>query len=109
MLWWFERALMGARGLVTDSVTGAPLDATITVAELDNTPVVTDPAVGDYHRLLLPGDYTLNATAECYIAQSAPVTVISGTATIQNFALVRETTPGCVQYHVYVPLLQWGP
>lgn len=109
MLWWFERALMGARGLVTDSATGAPLAATIAVTEFANSPVATDPAVGDYHRLLLPGNYTLNAHAEGYCDQSAPVTVISGTATIQNFALVQETASGCLPYHVYAPLHQWGP
>ncbi len=87
MLWWMERVLTGARGLVTDANTGAPLDATVDVVQIGK-PVRTDPDVGDYHRMLLPGSYTLVASAYCYEPQSAEVTVISGTATVQDFALV---------------------
>jgi uncharacterized membrane protein len=91
MLWWMERVLTGARGLVTDACTGAPLDASVDVAEILK-PVPTDPDVGDYHRLLLPGTYTLIASAAGYQSQSASVTVVSGTATVQDFALAPGST-----------------
>ena len=86
MLWWMRRALTGARGLVTDAGTGAPLDATVDVVQIGK-PVRTDPAVGDYHRLLLPGSYTLVCSAAGYLTQTWPVDVVSGTATIQDCAL----------------------
>jgi carboxypeptidase D len=89
MIWWMGRALTGLRGRVTDAVTGAPLDATVTVLDLAAEPnsVRTDPAVGDYHRVIAGGSYTLSATAACHETQTAPVTVISGTATVQDFQL----------------------
>ncbi|MBU1880341.1 MAG: carboxypeptidase regulatory-like domain-containing protein, partial [Chloroflexi bacterium] len=89
MLWWMAQALSGARGLVTDAFTGAPLDATVAVLELDMA-VQTDPAVGDYHRLLSPGTYTLQASAPGYITQTATVTVTSGAAVVHDFPLAVD-------------------
>lgn len=86
MLWWMERILRGARGRVTDAATGAPLDATIDVAQIGK-PVRTDPEVGDYHRLLLPGSYTLTASAYCYLSASASVAVPADGVVWQDFAL----------------------
>lgn len=86
MLWWMRRPLTGARGLVTDATDGEPLDASVDVLQIGK-PVRTDPDVGDYHRLLLPGTYTVTASAFCYEDQSATVTVVSGTATVQDFPL----------------------
>jgi hypothetical protein len=48
----------GIRGVVTDGRTGAPVDATIHVAGSDLV-TMTDPDVGDFHRVLVPGVYTL--------------------------------------------------
>jgi carboxypeptidase D len=87
MLWWMGRALTGVRGLVTDAITGAPLDATVDVLQIVK-PVRTDPEVGDYHRLLLSGVYTLKASAAGYQDQTATVNVVSGTITVQDFQLV---------------------
>lgn len=86
MLWWMRRALAGARGLVTDANTGDPLDATVDVVQIGKL-VRTDPAVGDYHRLLLTGTYTLTASAYCYESLSATVNVSGTEAAVRNFAL----------------------
>lgn len=95
MLWWMQRALRGARGLVTDALTGQPLDATVDVAEIGKS-VRTDPDVGDYHRLLLPGTWTLVCHADGYLDQTWTVEVISGTATVQDCALLPEVSYGVV-------------
>jgi len=58
MLAYIETALWGVRGVVTDAHTGAPVDANVTVTGRAHT-VYTDPDVGDYHRMLLPGTYQL--------------------------------------------------
>jgi len=55
----------GVRGVVTDAETGAPLYARVRV-EGNAQPVFTDPDVGDYHRILLPGRYALTVEAEGY-------------------------------------------
>jgi carboxypeptidase D len=65
MLAYFERVHEGVRGIVTDQESGAPLAATIEVVGND-FPSYSDPDVGDYHRVLLPGNYTLEITAAGY-------------------------------------------
>jgi len=93
-LWqWNRRALLdfvahaqqGIRGVVTDE-NGTPLEATIEVLgvdrEEDGSMARTDPAVGDYHRLLLPGLYDLRI--------EAPVAVGDGEATTIDVVLYRD-------------------
>jgi len=68
---------LGVRGLVTDAATGAPLDATITVDSI-NHPVKTDPANGDYYRLLAPGTYTITASAAGYRSEATTIVIPTG-------------------------------
>jgi carboxypeptidase D len=92
MLWWMGQALTGVRGLVTDSATGAPLDGTVDVLEVSK-PLRTDPAVGDYHRMLLPGTYAVRCSADGYLDQTWTVQVADGPATVRNCAMVSESQP----------------
>jgi len=99
-LWqWNQRALFdflshaheGISGLVTDP-DGSPLHATIAVVEhdtaADNSYVFTDPAVGDYHRLLLPGTYDLRFTAAGYFPLDVGgIAVSDGAATAVDVVL----------------------
>jgi hypothetical protein len=79
---------MGIRGRVTDAVTGEPLAATVWVDEA-HWPCFTDPKVGDYGRLLLPGTYTLRFRANGYEEQAHTVEVTgSGTPVELDVALV---------------------
>jgi subtilisin-like proprotein convertase family protein len=87
MLNYMARVHDGVRGLVTDASTGLPVDATVTVSGIDHE-VYTDPDVGDYHRMLLPGTYTLNFTADGYTPQSVTdVVVVSDSATVVDVQL----------------------
>jgi len=71
-----------------DARDNTPLDGTVTlVGRAAPNTIPTDPDVGDYHRVIGEGDYTLNASAACYQSQSANVSVISGTVTTQDFYL----------------------
>jgi len=58
-------ALTGIRGLVTDSH-GTPLAATVQLAgsTAQEAEVLTDSAVGDYHRMLDPGSHGLTFSAD---------------------------------------------
>ena len=103
---WLENALYGIRGIVSDSITGQPLFATITAighdSGLDSSRVFTDPDVGDYHRMIEPGEYTLEFKAAGYSPKTVPgVSVSSGDAVrvdvmlsplpdIPNFAFSRH-------------------
>ena len=70
MFAYMEKVHTGIRGLVTDDVTGMPIPAIITV-EGNFHEVFPDPDVGDYYRLLLPGNYNM----EYYCYGYEPVTV----------------------------------
>jgi len=65
MLNYFTWAQKGIRGIVTNAVTGEPVYASIQV-QGNNFRVYTDPDIGDYHRILLPGTYHLIISAEGY-------------------------------------------
>ncbi|MGB2987300.1 MAG: M14 family zinc carboxypeptidase, partial [Phycisphaerae bacterium] len=90
MLSYMETCLIGVRGLVTDATTGEPVDATITVVGRDHE-VYTDPDIGDYHRMLLPGTYDLVFEAAGYdpITEEG-VQVTSGDATRLDINLWPE-------------------
>lgn len=87
MLAYVETSLIGVRGIVTDATTGMPLAATVSVAGRGHD-IYTDPDVGDYHRMLLPGNYSLNFSAAGHDALSVSnVAVLSGPATRLDVAL----------------------
>jgi hypothetical protein len=75
---FIENTLYGIRGLVTDASTSAPLAATITVLghDIDSSRVFTDPNVGDYHRMIAPGTYSLQFSSPGYISQTVNNVVV---------------------------------
>lgn len=83
MLHFMDMCHKGVKGIVTDSSTGNPISATITVDDR-GMKFYTDPDVGDYHRYLKPGTYTLHFTAEGYASKDVQVTVNDGDATEVN-------------------------
>ncbi|MBN1754634.1 hypothetical protein JW877_00335 [bacterium] len=97
---WVNR---GVRGIVSDSLTGNPLGATVNVLSIDN-PVYCDPAVGDYHRVLIPGTYTIQYSCPLYSPKTISGIVVGtgeatrvdvqlrpyGTTTITGIALLGD-------------------
>ncbi len=69
---WFRNAWYGINGVVTDSVTGLPVYARIEVAghDQDSSRIYTDPAVGDYWRMIEPGAYDLVFSAPGYVPKT---------------------------------------
>ena len=102
-LWqWNLRALLdfiahaqeGIRGVVTNP-DGAPLAATVEVVGIDRaedgSTARTDPAVGDFHRLLLPGLYDLRIKAPGFLSHMiSGVAVSDGEATTIDVVLYRD-------------------
>lgn len=88
MLSYLERAQEGIRGIVTDAATRAPLAARVHVVGSDRD-TFTDPDVGDYHRLLLAGSYSIEISAPGHAgARVDGVEVVAGaTATRADVAL----------------------
>ena len=88
MLAYMERIHEGVRGFVTDAVTGAPLKASVRVAGIDWV-TYSDPDLGDYHRMLLPGRYALEVSATGYATSVEPDVVVAagGPEARRDFAL----------------------
>jgi len=81
-----DAANMGFTGVVTNANNGQPLAATVWVDEA-SWPCFADPLVGDYHRVLLPGTYTVHCRANGFDEKTFSVQVNSGNPTVLNIAL----------------------
>jgi len=94
MLAYMEGVHLGLRGQVTDRGTGLPVWAQVRVS--GNTQrVFTDPDVGDYHRMLLPGTYDVEAYAPGYVPYLiSGATVGEDEATRYNVALSNGDLDG---------------
>jgi parallel beta-helix repeat protein len=91
MLDIIDAAGMGVSGIVTDANTGLPIEATIWVEEVF-WPCFTDPKVGDYHRILFPGDYTFHFQANGYEEKIFNVSIIdSSTPVTLNVELEKNS------------------
>ncbi len=88
----------GLHGLVTDALTGQPLRATVTISG-SPFPAYTDPALGDVHRLAVPGTYDVTVSANGYVPQTVSgLQVVHGAVT--DFAVALE--PGGDKHAFFV-------
>jgi hypothetical protein len=95
----------GVQGLVYDSVTGTPLFARIEFTAPYRWTTYTQPQVGDFHRMLAAGTYTVKASANGYIPKTISSVVVPDTGAVSlDFPLVRPVaeTPNYVQKVVWV-------
>ena len=89
MLAYMQWSLKGIREIVTDSHSGEPLKATVRVEGIDHN-IFTDPDVGDYHRILLPGTYSIQVSVDGYMKRTVrDIPVGSGEAARADIALTR--------------------
>ena len=98
---WLRQVNYGIHGLVTDSSTGLPVFATISVIghDADSSEVYTDPDVGDYYRMIVPGTYSLRYSSPGYTTKTVNnVTVNSLSATIVDVQLAPLTSLPSLEY-----------
>ncbi len=84
MLYQARMSGRGIRGLVTDADTGEPLNATISIPEIGKD-VYTDSDVGDYHRMVESGTYTV----VCNVAGFPTQTEYNVSASLDTFVVVN--------------------
>jgi hypothetical protein len=103
MIYLLQQVGKGMKGLVTDASNNEPVAAMAWISNTSNNfwPVYCDPAVGDFHKFLLPGTYNLKVTANGYQAATINNIVVSDTgATRVNVQLQPQT--GTFAYRVVV-------
>lgn len=73
ILSFIEYAQYGVKGTVSNHL-GEAISANIEI--IGNSKITrNDPDLGDYHRLLLPGEYEIRVSAPGYLSQTASITV----------------------------------
>jgi hypothetical protein len=85
MLAVIEQAGYGIHGTITDAATGAPVTASIYIN--DFYPCYNDPVIGDYHKYVLAGNYSVKVVANGYQPVVQDVTVDPESSTELNFTL----------------------
>jgi carboxypeptidase D len=111
MVHFLEAVHIGVRGVITNSVSSEPVWAEVMVED-NSHPVFTDPNVGDYYRMLLPGVYNLTFSAVGYVSRMAEdATVIDGAVTRIDVELSSADISGdrIVNFEDYSTLAEhWG-
>lgn len=92
LLAMITRAGWGISGIVRDSLTQAPLFAMIKFTSPPRWTVYTDKIVGDFHKMVAPGNYTFTVQANGYQPKSFNVTVPANGVVNVDVQLVRDTT-----------------
>ena len=92
MLRYMEQCLYGIHGTVTDSVTGEPLKADVTIYSHDHhgSAVSSHLPAGDYHRPIKGGTYEVTFSCEDYFPKTFTLTVGDGETLVQDVQLVPE-------------------
>ena len=104
---FIDAADFGVSGVVTDSINGNPLDALVTVTGNVKT-VSTDPAHGDYYKLVDTGTHELTFSADGYHSKTVSgVSTVWGTPTVLDVQLAPVATPVPGTGHVMTAIAAW--
>jgi hypothetical protein len=103
LLGMIRACLLGVTGVVRDSLTGSPLFARVSVDSPRRWDCYTDPGLGDFHKPLPAGTYTLTAHAQGYLAKTVTgVVVPAGGTASADFDLVPDASG-----NIYVEEMTW--
>jgi hypothetical protein len=101
LLNWLQESLYGVRGIVTSASTGLPLGVFITVVshDADSSQIYNDPDIGDYHRMLATGTYSLKFEAPGYVTQTiSGIVVTHKNATVVNVQMQPNSPYPVLQF-----------
>ena len=105
---YIEQSLYGVRGIITDACTGNAIKALVTVNshDVDSSQVYSSLPVGNYHRPIIAGTYSITYSATGYQPQTITgITVANKSTVIRDVQLsplppvasfTADHTTGCV-------------
>jgi hypothetical protein len=87
---YLEQGLYGIKGIVTDSVSGNPLNAKIFIQnhDFDSAHVYSILPLGNYFRPIYAGNYNVTYSATGYYSKTVNVTVANKSSVIKDIKLV---------------------
>ncbi|HPE86850.1 MAG TPA: M14 family zinc carboxypeptidase [Bacteroidales bacterium] len=92
MLAMIEYGGYGLQGTITNAVTGNPVPATVLVDAL--YPVHNDPVVGDYHKYLMEGVYSVTIKANGFEEVTIENVVVEGNTTVTTLDVALNPREG---------------
>ena len=95
---YIKQSLVGLRGIVTDSITGQPLKSRVEIFahDVDSSHVYSHLPIGNYHRHISPGNYTVNFSCNGYQSKSINIDVLSGTVSLLDVQLAPFSFVGVI-------------
>lgn len=96
LLNYIEQSLFGLRGIVTDSITGNPLNAKVEINnhDIDSSHVYSNLPIGNYNRYLYQGNYDVTFSKSGYYPKTINTTILNNTSTIKDVQLAPiNSTP----------------
>ncbi len=98
LLNYMQECLYGIRGVITDSCSGLPIRAKVFANGYDqandSSHVYSALPVGNYHKYVNTGTYSLTYSAPGYTSKTITgITVTNGTASIRNIQLAPASSP----------------
>ena len=90
LLNYIEESLYGIRGIVTDSITSQPIEATVVINnhDADNSQTHSILPTGNYHRPIKGGTWSVTYSASGYYSKTYSLAVTDHNTTVQDVALV---------------------
>ncbi|MBQ3737885.1 MAG: DUF2817 domain-containing protein [Bacteroidales bacterium] len=111
LLSYMEQCLNGIHGIVTDAVTGEPIEATISIEEHDHhgSEVSSHLPAGDYHRPIKGGSYRVTYSAYGYEPQTITINISDHETVTQDVQLTPEPgTPLMADFEAELELVTTG-
>ncbi len=112
LLGYIQQAMEGVHGIVTDSITDEPLEATVFIEnhDIDNSQVYSKLPNGDYHRLLKAGEWDLKFSAEGYKSKTITVNLAQDERIDLNVELVSlSELPPTVEFFASSTAINCNP
>jgi len=87
---YMEQSLYGLRGIITDSITGLPLETRIEIInhDMDSSHVYSSLPIGNYHRYIYQGSYQFTFSKSGYHSKNINASIINNNTTLLDVQLV---------------------
>jgi len=99
LLNYMEQSLYGIRGIVTDSITGNPIKVKVEITnhDVDSSHVYSNLPIGNYHRYLYQGNYSLTYSKNGYYPKIINATILNNDIVIEDVQLLPFGTTEIVE------------